>query len=230
MKPLPTVIAALVLTTTLVPQTANAQIANGQLTKDQLATAAADLGSVLRFRQLGETTTLPKGKVDVGVQFASTSLDTPGSSWNTTRFVGRVGVSDRMDVGAWGGNHSALNAAMAGVDAKIMLMKQSATMPVSVTFRPSLSSIVGTPEIWAASVGVDLSVSRSFGAFAPYAGVAATSSFALERLSSVSLDPATAGRSVAFAGLAYTWRSLVAAAEVESGAKTSYALRIGTRF
>jgi hypothetical protein len=230
MKPLSTVIAVLVLTATLVPQSANAQTGTGQLTKDQLTTAADDLGSVLRFRQLGATTTLPKGKVDLGVQFGSSSLETPNSSWNHTRFAGRFGVSDRMDVGVWGGNHSASKAAIAGIDTKILLVKQSATAPVSIAVRPSLSSILGTADIWAASVGFDVSVSRTFGALAPYAGVGATSTFALERMASVDLGYATAGRSVAFAGVVYTWRSLVTSAEVESGAKTSYAVRIGTRF
>ena len=44
------------------------------------------------------------------------------------------------------------------------------------------------------------------------------------------LDPATAGESLAYAGLSYRWKALLLSAEVEKGVLTTYAFRIGTRF
>jgi hypothetical protein len=184
--------------------------------------------ATLRFRQLGDTATLAKGRVDVGVQFASAADES--SDWNVTRIGARFGLSDRVDLGAWGGYNSGMSDGMAGMDVKIALVRQGTSMPVSVSVRPSFSSTVGASDRWAASTGVDLTVSRAFGAFAPYAGVAATSSLATEKLLNLDVDRETTNQALSYAGLTYAWRSLVAAVEVEKGTKVSYAFRLGTRF
>jgi hypothetical protein len=119
---------------------------------------------------------------------------------------------------------------MAGVDVKIAVLRQSDSMPVAVSVRPSFSSTLGAGDVWAATTGVDLSVSRTIGAFAPYGGIAAMSSLASERLQNIDYERQSANDTLAYAGLAYTWRPLIAAFEVEKGSKVSYAVRIGTRF
>lgn len=86
-----------------------------ELTKDEFEAFTAELGSVLRFRQLGDTTTLGRGNVEVSVQFANTPFDDSKVAWNTAdhcvgrsisfpQVVARFGVNDRADVGAWGGS------------------------------------------------------------------------------------------------------------------------------
>lgn len=229
MKPSFIAVGILGLVATLAPSSASAQT-TVTLNPDQLAALSAEFGSVLRFRQLGDATTLAKGSVDLGVQFASAPFDTSARSWNVTRFVGRVGVSDRVDVGGWAGYDSHMSNGMAGVDARIALLRQGPSAPVSVAVRPSFSFTVASSDVWAASTGVDLSVSRAFGAFAPYAGVAATSSLAAEQVRNIDFERASTGDTLSYAGLAYTWRSIIAAVEIEKNAKVSYAFRIGTRF
>ena len=214
MKPLTTAIAIVALTGSITPPSANAQ--------------AADVGAALRFRQLGDTTTLAKGRVDVGVQFSSAPIES--TTWNITRVVARFGLNDRVDLGAWGGYNSQMSDGMAGMDVKIGLLRQSASMPVSVSVRPSFSATLGSADIWGASTGVDLTVSRAFGALAPYAGIAAASSLATERLLNIDTERETANQMLSYAGLSYTWRSVSAAVEVEKGTRTSYAFRLGTRF
>jgi hypothetical protein len=61
----------------------SAQPPDKELTKDQLEVLASDAQSVLRFRQLGDTATLGKGNVDIGVYFASA----PSTS-SRDRFLG----------------------------------------------------------------------------------------------------------------------------------------------
>lgn len=215
MKTRSAVIAFIALVVSTAPSLASAQ------TPESAAAA-------LRFRQLGDTTTLAKGRVDVGVQFSSAPIETE-SGLNSTRFGARVGLNDRVDLGAWGGYNSVMKG-MAGVDVKIALVRQSETMPVSLSVRPSFSSTLGASERWAASTGVDLTISRAFGAFFPYAGVAATSSLATERLLDLEPDRDTTNQAFSYAGVAYGWRSVIAAVEVEKGTKVSVAFRLGTRF
>lgn len=231
MRKLSIVIGIMGLVATLAPVPANAQqVLNPALTSQDLAALAGEYGSVLRFRQLGDTATLPKGRVDLGVQFSSAPIDTTNQTWNVTRFGGRFGVSQRVDMGAWAGYNSQASDGMAGVDVKIALLTQGPSMPVSLAVRPSFSSTLGAGDIYAASVGADLSVSRAFGALSPYAGVAATSSLATERIENIDFERQTDGSTLGYVGVAYNWRSLVAAFEIEKGTKVAYAVRIGTRF
>lgn len=231
MRKLSIVIGIMGLVSTLAPASASAQpVLNTPLTSQDLAALAGEFGSVLRFRQLGDTATLPKGRVDLGVQLASAPVDTMNQTWNVTRFVGRFGVSQRVDMGVWAGYNSQASDGMAGVDVKIALLTQGPSMPVSLAVRPSFSSTLGAGDIYAASMGADVSVSRAFGALSPYAGVAATSSLATERLADINFERQTDNSTLGYAGVAYTWRSVVAAVEIEKGTKVAYAVRIGTRF
>jgi len=217
------------------------------LTKKEFEEFTAELGSVLRFRQLGDTMTLGRGEVDLSVQFASARIDDSTGAWNNTmshptadqhvsasmsfpRIVARFGVSDRVDVGALGGFAPHANYGLVGVDTRIALLKQGPTRPVSVSVRPSLTLLVAPSQVLVGNAGVDVSVSRAFGPVSPYAGVAASTSGAVERSKNVDLDPVSAGASLAYAGLSYRWRALIVSAEVEKGARVRYAFGIGTRF
>ena len=202
------------------------------LTQNQFQELVADLGSILRFRQIGDTATLGKGGVDIGVQFANAPVDTARRSWSASfpRLAARFGVSDRVDVGAWGGINTNANYGVLGMDTKIALLAQGQSRSVSVSLRPSLTALVGPSDLWAANVGVDLAVSRTFGRLSPYAGIGASSSGAIARRDDVNLDPVSAGEALAFAGVSYRWRALSLGAEVEKGDEVRYGLRIGTRF
>ncbi len=210
------------------------------LTTEQFKAFTAELGSVLRFRQVGDAATLGKGKVEVSAQVSNTPFDDSKGIWSTGHHLGRsvsfpqvvarIGVSDRVDLGVWGGLDPQVKYGLAGVDTKIALLRQSDGRPVSVSVRPSITTLVYPTQVLIGTASVDLSVSRAYGPVSPYAGVAASSSGAIERSKSVELDPVSAGRSLAFAGLSYRWRTLTLSAEVEKGARVNYAFRVGTRF
>jgi hypothetical protein len=228
MKARSTVIGIAILATFAAAPAAAQTTSASTLTHDQLGVMAQQVGSDLRFRQLGDTTTLPRGRADLGVQFASASGNQPAA--NGTRFVGRFGMSQRVDLGVWAGYNSEVKDGMAGIDVKIALCRQGPSRPVSVSVRPSFSSLLGASDVWVGTTGVDLTVSRAYGAFAPYAGVGATSALAIQRLRDIDVERDTAGHALTYAGFSYRWRSLIAAAEVEKGAKASFGFRLGTRF
>ena len=230
------VFGTLALAATLAPAAASAQSANIDLrpglTSEEFTALTADLGPILRFRQLGDSTTLGKGNAAVAVQLANAPVSDGTRSWSLSfpKVVARVGVNDRVDVGAWGGINADSNYGLVGCDTTIALMTEGPSRPVSVSIRPSITSLVGPSDLWAANVSVDLSVSRAFGPLSPYAGLATTSTGAIERRDDLDLDPVSAGDSLAYAGVGYRWRSVSVAAEVEKGDRVSYGFRIGTRF
>ena len=242
MKPFSIAISSFALVAMLVPASASAQQSGAgsdlrpPLTQKEFTTFTAELGSILRFRQLGDTTTVGKGQVDISVQFANNTTSHPtadlhlGRSISSPRIVARFGVNDRVDVGAWGGFEPNANYGLAGVDTKIVLLREGPGRPVSVSLRPSVTSLIGPADVWAANASIDVSVSRAMGPVSPYAGVATSGSLAIERSADVDLDPATVEGSLSYAGLSYRWRAIVLSAEVEKGTRVSYGFRLGTRF
>jgi hypothetical protein len=230
------VIGTLAIVATLVPASADAQSSDINLrpglTDQQFEALTSDLGAILRFRQLGDNAALGRGNVDVSLQFANARLGDSTRSWSLSfpRVVARVGVNDRVDIGAWGGVNADSNYGLVGVDTKIALLRQGPARPVSLSVRPSVTSLVGPSDLWVGNASVDLSVSRAFGALAPYAGIATTSSLGVEWSKDVDLDPVVDEGSLAYAGLSYRWRSLVVSADVEKGDLVTYGFRIGTRF
>ncbi len=218
-----------------------------ELTQAEFQEFTAELGSVLRFRQLGDVAPLGKGHFDIGVQYARTPINDAKGAWNNTmshpaadhylgqaiefpRIVARLGVSDRVDIGAWGGLNPRSNYGTVGLDAKIALITQGPRRPVSLAIRPSLSSLVGPDEVWVGNTAVDVSLSRAFGSWSAYVGLGASASLGVERSKDVDLDEATAESSLAYAGISYRWRALVLSAEAESGDLPSYGFRVSTRF
>ncbi len=210
------------------------------LTQQQFEAFAAELGSLLRVRQVGDAAPLGRGKVEISAQFANMPFDAAKGVWTTThhlqrsisypQIVARFGAGDRVDLGAWGGLDPGAKYGLAGFDTRIALLRQSDGRPVSVMVRPSIATLIYPSEVLVGTFSIDASVSRAFGAWSPYAGVAASSSGAVERSKALDLDPATPNRSLAFAGLSYRWRTLVVSAEVETGTRVNYAFRVGKRF
>lgn len=201
------------------------------LTQTELQSFVEQVGPALRFRQVGDTSPARRGDVELGVQYGSTSLEDTARTWNSIpNIAARFGIAERADLGAWGSFNSNGHYAVLGADTKIMLFSEGRTLPVSIAIRPSLTGLVGASHVWAASAAVDMSVSRAFGSWSPYGGLAASSNVAIARSPAHGLDPETAGDSFAYAGVAYRWHSLVLAGEVDSGPTVNYAFRVGTRF
>ena len=93
---------------------------------------------------LVNSATLGRGHVNVSVRLTVTRIDDSKGAWNHTmshptadqhlgrffsfpRIAARVGVSDRVDVGAWGGLAPHGNYGLVGVDTKIALLRQRST-------------------------------------------------------------------------------------------------------
>lgn len=218
-----------------------------ELTQAEFGEFTAEIGSILRPRQLGDASTLGKGHFEAGPLFAGTGIDDSKGAWNNTmshptadHYLGdrielplltaRAGISDRVDLGVSGGLDPRSNYGLATLDAKIALMRQGPARPVSIAIRPTLSSLIGPAEVWVGNASVDLSVSRSFGPFSPYLGGASNASFGVERTTEVDLKDEVQTGSVVYGGLGYRVRALAFAAEAEHGRLTSYSVRVNARF
>ena len=57
---------------------------HSELTQAEFADFTSELGSILRPRQLGDASTLGKGRFEVGPWFAGTGIDDSKGAWNNT--------------------------------------------------------------------------------------------------------------------------------------------------
>lgn len=218
-----------------------------ELTQEEFDTFAGEAGTMTRFHQNGSAETLGKGKFDIGLAITSTPVNDDKGAWNNTmshpdaehdlghevafpRLVARVGVSDNVDIGAWGTLDPNANYGFTGIDLKVGLLKQSAEMPVSVAIRPSVSSMYGPSEVFVVNSSVDLSVSRNWSGLEPYAGVGASANVAVEMSDDVDLDPGQSRNVLAFVGVSYQWKGIRAAAQVETGELETTSLQLGGNF
>lgn len=220
---------------------------HSELTQGEFDTFAAEAGTITRFQQDSSAATLGRGNFDVGLAMTSTPIDDSKGAWNNTmshpdaehdlghdirfpRIVARMGVTDSVDIGIWGSLDPNANYGFVGIESKIALLKQNAQMPLSVAVRPNASAIVGPSEVFVGNASVDVSVSHEWRGLSPYLGVAAMANVAVENSDEVDLDPSVEINAAAFAGLAYQWRGLRAAAQGETGPVDTGSLLLGGTF
>ena len=218
-----------------------------ELTEAEFREFSAEAGQVVRARQLSSADTLGAGAVDVSLAYAYFFLDDTKGSWNNTmshptadHYLGqqlgmpqlsvRVGVSRNVDVEAYGSVNWMSNYGLVGVASKIRLLDQADGRPVSVAVRPSAAALVGPSEVQVANVSADLSVSRTFHGFTPFAGVTLSATAVRETSDDTEVEPQFASRPLAFGGVEYRWKHITAAAQAEFSDLTALGLRVGGRF
>lgn len=207
---------------------------------------AREGGMVVRFQQLAPAATLGAGRLQISAGYTATPINDSDGAWNDTfshpdaehwlgnsqqfpRLVVRYGLTDSIDLGAWGSVNPESNYGFAGVDAKVAILRQNAGAPVSVAVRPSVTMLIGPSELWFGNLSADLTVSRNFWGFEPYAGVGGSFTYAMETSDDVELPYVATIDPVAVVGLSYSWRFLTAGAEATFGAVNTYGVLVGTR-
>jgi hypothetical protein len=218
-----------------------------ELTEAELKEFAAEGGQMVRYRQLSSADTLGAGHFEVSLGYAYFFLDDTKGAWNNTmshptddHYLGeqlgfpqlqlRLGVTDRVDTELYGTVNWMSNYGFLGVASKIRVLEQGGKMPVSLAVRPSVSALLGPEEIQAYNASVDVAVGRSFGGFAPFAGVTFSSTLVIESSSDTDVGNTAAASTLAFAGVEYRWKHLSAAAQAEISEVPGLALRVGGTF
>jgi hypothetical protein len=218
-----------------------------ELTRSEFREWAAEGGQIVRSRQLSGADTLGAGVFDISLAYAYFFLDDTKGAWNNTmshptgdHYLGeqlgfpqlhlRLGVTDRVDVEAYGTANWMSNYGFVGVASKIGVLRQGDRMPVSVTVRPSVSTLLGPSELGAWNASTDVTVGRSFGGLSPFAGVTVSSTLAVDSSSDTDVGNQLVFRPLGFAGVEYRWKHVSAAAQAEISDLPSIALRVGGHF
>lgn len=217
-----------------------------ELSKSQFRRFAAEAGQIVYFRQVSSAETLGQWNFDLGLTASYSMLDDTKPAWNNTmshpgddHYLGeqllipqltlRVGITEHVDIEAYGTVGPGSNYGFVGVAAKVQVLDEKQGMPLSLSIRPSVSGLLGPAEVQVWNLGTDLAVSRRFGGLAPFAGVGLNTSVAIERSDDTDVGTQGALRAVPFAGLDYHWGLLSVGAQAEISAIPVVSARLAMR-
>ena len=140
-----------------------------------------DLGAALSYKPLSPGEPLGVTGFDIGIEATATKLENSQIFDNAvtgtapdTLYLPKVhlhkGLPFGFDIGA---SYSAVpdsNIKVWGAEVRYAILKGSTTMP-ALALRASYSSLDGVDQLKLNTTGVDLSISKGFAMFTPYAGI-----------------------------------------------------------
>ncbi len=166
---------------------------------------ASELGLVTYFRPVSSARPLGAKKFEVAILQWSTRIDASDDAWNDTfshpdsahyLFEGdalpipglmlRMGVTDRMDVGAYFTKNTGSNYGIAGGQLQYNVWNDEGRR-VAAAGRLSVAQLFGPADVNAGVYGADFVVSKGLSIFEPYAVISGYLSRAHERTSKVDL-------------------------------------------
>jgi opacity protein-like surface antigen len=210
----------------------------GALSQPEFRLLSEDLGAAFSYKGVTPAKRLGPIGFDVGIEVTQTDVEhsalfaKAGAGDQSKILVPKlhvnVGLLGGIDLGAFIGGSSDLDASVFGMDARFALMEDAITTP-AIALRLSGSRTNGM-EVRVGTVAADLMVSKTFTAITPYAGAG------LARVSSkpsgtTALAEETFNRSRIFGGVNLNLAIANFAIEAEKmGDNTSYTAKIGVRF
>ena len=210
------------------------------LNQAEFRALSEDLTAALSFKPMIPSESMGVTGFDVGVSLTGTELQhrgvwakaSGGSEPSSTLPVGTVrlhkGLPGNVDLGAsW--SQTDTNASAIGGEVRWAVLPGSTLVP-AVALRGSVSVLSGVSQIDMQTYGLDVSVSKGFAFFTPYAGVGAVWTNS-DPDGSTGLAKESFSQAKVYAGLNVNLGLLNLAAEADrTGDATSYGLKVGVRF
>jgi hypothetical protein len=209
-----------------------------ELTQSAFQRFVREFGSVSAFKQMSPPTTLGKGGIAIGLDMIYFSVDEGSDAWNDTfahpdsmHYLGsnkqipsvklRVGVTDKLDLGAYYTRNPNANYGWLGVEARYGLLRQSETMPISLMLRGAYTKTLYVADMDMHTATYDVSAGRTFwNRVTAYAGWGNDAVLARETSDAVQLKTEVVAVSRAFAGVQVRLWHVALGVERESGALT----------
>lgn len=235
-------VAAMIAVFALTPAAwAGSDINNiGALSQDLFKDLTADLGAALSYKAIRPAEPMGSLGFDIGFEVSSTSLEsnaletaTSGGATSSQLLVPKLHISKGLpfgfDIGAFYTSVPSSNIGLIGGELSYALFEGSTLTP-AVSIRGTFSRLTGVNELDLTTKGVELSVSKGFAMFTPYAGIGQvwidSSASAGTSLADESLT-----KSKYFLGINFNLGLINFAAETEqTGDNSSTSAKIGVRF
>ena len=210
----------------------------GALSQQEFRLLSEDLGAAFSYKGVTPAKRLGPVGFDVGIEVTQTDVEhsalfaKAGAGDQSKILVPKlhvnVGLFGGVDLGAFIGGSSDLDASVFGMDGRFALMEDTITTP-AIALRLSGTRTNGM-EVRVGTVAADLMISKTFTAITPYAG-AGLARISAKPNATTALAEETFNRSRIFGGVNLNLAIANFAIEAEKmGDNTSYTAKIGVRF
>jgi len=235
---LPVFIALLTLT----PATYAANNINnlGAATQSDFHLVSEDLGSGLSYKALTPPTPLGLTGFDVGVEVTDTKISNT-AAWNvvtsnhapSSLVVPKIhvfkGLPLGFDIGAFYSSVPNSNIKLWGGELRYALLKGGLTMP-AIGLRASYTKLQGVNQLNFNTKGLDLSISKGFAMFTPYAGIGRVWVDSIPvNVPNLQAESFSQGKYFVGANLNFAIINFAIEAD-KTGHDTSYGVKLGWRF
>ena len=213
------------------------------LTQDEFHRLSQDLGAALSYKPLTPAEPLHLFGFDLGVAATDTKIkntdvfqkagagDISNVAVPSLRFD--LGLPLNLDVGVMAGGVPGSNVRLYGGELRWAFVKGSTTMP-AIALRGSFTQLAGVDQLDFNTRGVDLSISKGFAFFTPYAGIGKVWVTSTPKDLPAAANPPTKESltlNKGFVGLNMNFVFVNLALEADkTGDATSYGLKLGFRF
>lgn len=199
----------------------------------------ADLGAALSYKAIRPAEPLGSLGFDIGFEVSSTSLEssaleaaTSGDATDSKLLVPKLHISKGLpfgfDVGAFYTSVPSSNIGLIGGELSYALFKGGTVSP-AVSIRGTFSRLTGVDELDLTTKGLELSVSKGFAMFTPYAGIGQV--WIDSQTSTGAWQDESLTKSKYFLGINFNLGLVNLAAETEqTGDNNSTSAKIGVRF
>lgn len=207
-----------------------------------------EVALVAYFRPLASARPLGAKKIEIALLNSATRIDDADDAWNDTfshpdsmhwLFEGdalpipglmlRVGVTDRVDVGAYFTKSIGANYGIAGGQVQYSLL-DDAERNLAAAGRVSVIGLFGPEDLSYSLYGLDFLMSKDVWVFSPYAGVSGYLSRGQEHTTKVDLEDEIVLGVRGTVGVAASWSVLRLGAEYNAGRVSGYSVKIGFGF
>jgi hypothetical protein len=216
------------------------------LTQAQWKTFVQQVGPLASFKSLASAEPLGTMNFNVGIDFGRTPVDQRNPAWINTfthpdadcplgdaiafpTIRARMGVSDKMDIGAYWITSPEANYGMVGGEVKYQVSKESETLPATAV-RGSVTFLTGVSDFDVNVYGIDLLASKKIAVFTPYVGFRGSLAVGIETTPKVNLDKESLFFAQGYAGVSCSIWKFSLAAEYNVSHVNTFALAVGVNF
>ncbi len=216
------------------------------LTQSQFHKFTREAAQVFTFKLMSPAEPLGAKTFQIGIDYSITPINDADPAWNNTfshphethylgdqlafpKLFGRMGVTDRIDVGFYFTKNPDANYGFMGGEMKYALFMKP-EKPVGMAVRATYATLLGVEDMNFHLWGVDLSASKKIGVLTPYLGIGANLGRGIETTSKVNLRNETVltPRGIIGTQLSLSFFSLTAEMDVATVSTVSF--RTGFRF
>ncbi len=227
------------------PAMAASITALGSLTQPEFRTLSEDLGSALSYKPLTPAAPLGTTGFDMGIEVTQTDMSKSSQLWSkitnggssiSNLYVPKLSIDKGLplgiDIAAFYSKIPTTNISLYGGELRYAILPGGIAQP-AVSIRGSYTKLGGVDQLSLDTKGLDISISKGFASFTPYAGIGevwVNSSANVPGVGGVALSQSfTQGKVFAGANLNLGFTNL--AAEVDkTGGTRSISMKLGFRF